>query len=148
MEKLVLSMCEVLGTAMVLYMTTHGFHWNVEGPNFFELHKLLDDQYNDIWASLDDHAEHIRALDAYAPQTMTQLLKFSRLQEAPNGVVPARDMLLFLIEGHETLIDLMNEVFAMANEENQQGLTNFLGARIEAHQKMRWMLRASAKPTV
>lgn len=145
MESLIERMREVLGTAYVLYTATHGFHWNVEGSDFYQLHKLLQDQYEDIWASLDGHAEQIRALDAYTPQSVVRMLELSRVGEPPPAPMSGRDMMLFLVDANEVLIDLMNEALALAAEENQQGLANFLGGRIEAHQKHRWMLRATAK---
>ena len=61
------SLTRVLGNSYVLYVKTHSYHWNVTGPNFHALHNLFEEQYRQIWASLDDIAERIRALDEYAP---------------------------------------------------------------------------------
>lgn len=146
MENLIQGMRETLATAFSLYVATHGFHWNVEGPDFYQLHKMLDDQYNDIWSSLDDIAEHLRALDAYAPQSMDRFIELSRLPGAPPAPLGARDMLINLVSAHEILILMMKETLHAAEEHDQQGIVNFLGGRIEMHQKHRWMLRASAKP--
>jgi starvation-inducible DNA-binding protein len=148
MEQLIQSMRETLGTAFALYVMTHGVHWNVEGPDFYQLHKLLDDQYREIWDSLDEIAEHLRAMDAYAPQSMDRFLELSRVPSASPAPFIAREMLIQLMKGHETMIALLSEALHLAEEADNQGLVNFLGARIEAHQKHRWMLRASAKPQV
>lgn len=148
MEQLVQSLRETLGTAFSLYVNTHGAHWNVEGPDFYQLHKLLDDQYRDIWESLDGIAENIRALDAYSPQSMERFIELSRIPSADPAPFVARDALLNLMKGHEIIIDLMSETLAIANELGEQGVVNFLGDRIEAHKKHRWMLRVSAKPQV
>lgn len=148
MEQLVQAMRETLGTAFALYVSTHGAHWNVEGPDFYQLHKLLDDQYNDIWESLDAIAEHLRTLDAYAPQSMERFLELSRIPSMAPAPFIARDMLLGLVQANEIMIDLLGETLALAEQAGEQGLVNFLGGRIEMHQKHRWMLRVSAKPQV
>ena len=145
MEKLIHAMRQVLATSFVLYMTTHGAHWNVEGPDFYQLHKMLDDQYNEIWAALDDIAEHLRALDAYTPQSLTRIVELSVVEESLPAPTSVHDYLTQLIMAHEALCDLMLEALTLAEECGQQGIVNFLGGRIEMHQKHRWMLRATAK---
>ena len=148
MEQLIQAMRETLGTAFSLYVATHGAHWNVEGPDFYQLHKLLDDQYREIWESLDGIAEQLRTLDAYAPQSMDRFIDLSRIEGLAPAPFIARDVLVALMKGHETMIELLNETLHLAEDADNQGLVNFLGGRIEAHQKHRWMLRASAKPQV
>jgi starvation-inducible DNA-binding protein len=134
-----------LGTAFSLYVATHGAHWNVEGPDFYQLHKMLEEQYRDIWESLDDIAEHLRALDAYAPQSMEHFIQLSRIPGAPAYQPGTREMLAKFVQAHEVLIALMKETLHAAEQNDQQGIVNYLGARIEMHQKHRWMLRASAQ---
>ena len=60
---------KALADSYALYLKTHGYHWNVRGPEFFSLHNLLEEQYREIWAALDDIAERIRALGELAPQS-------------------------------------------------------------------------------
>lgn len=62
------SLNKVLADSYALYLKTHGYHWNVRGPNFQSLHVLLEGQYQEEWAALDDIAERIRALGELAPQ--------------------------------------------------------------------------------
>jgi len=137
---------QVLGTAFSIYLTTHGAHWNVEGRDFHQFHGLFKDQYEEIWESIDSLAEQMRALDTYAPQSMAAMLACSQLVEADEAPLILPSTLAYLIAAHETLVDLMTETMALAADENQQGLMNFIGGRIEAHQKHRWMLRASSRP--
>jgi starvation-inducible DNA-binding protein len=148
MENLLDGLRETLGTAYVLYTTTHCAHWNVEGPDFYELHKMLDKQYNEIWESLDDIAEHIRALDAYTAMSASRFIELSRIPDAEPAPFIARDMLIYLVQANEVMIQVLTETLHAAEDADEQGIVNFLGGRIEAHQKHRWMLRASAKPGV
>jgi starvation-inducible DNA-binding protein len=144
-ENLVEGMRVTLGSAFALYVMTHGYHWNVTGPDFFQIHKMLDDQYNDIWASLDDIAEHLRALDAFAPQSMERFLELSVIPSSGPAPINSKDMLLILVKANEALIDVMTHTLHQAEEADEQGIVNFLGGRIETHQKHRWMLRASTR---
>jgi starvation-inducible DNA-binding protein len=145
MEKLVQSMREILGTAFSLYFKTHAFHWNVEGSDFPQLHTLFNSQYDEIWESVDDIAEHLRALDAYTPMSMERFLELSHVDSSGPAPVPARDMVLELMKDHETMIALLNAGIEAATEVNEQGIINFLAGRIEEHAKHRWMLRATSK---
>ena len=40
---------KVLADSYAVYLKTHGYHWNVRGPEFFALHTLLETQYREIW---------------------------------------------------------------------------------------------------
>jgi starvation-inducible DNA-binding protein len=145
MEELTAIMQQVLATAFSVYLSTHGAHWNVEGPNFYGLHSMFKDQYDDQWEALDRHAEQLRALDAKAPASLSAYSALSMVGEIDPQPFILQGVLLALMEAHETLIDLMTVALQMATDENQQGLANFLGERIETHQKHRWMLRSTAR---
>jgi starvation-inducible DNA-binding protein len=142
---LIEAMRAVLGTSFSLYLMTHGAHWNVEGRDFYQLHKMLEDQYTEMWEANDKIAESIRTLDAYAPASMARFLELSRVEELGMSPIDADAMLVHLMASHEIIVDLMTEALHIADEMNEQGIVNLLGDRIEAHQKHRWMLRSTAK---
>lgn len=146
MEVLVQQMRIVLGTAFSVYLKTHAFHWNVEGANFPQLHDLFGDQYAEVWGSLDEIAEHLRTLDAYAPMSMERFIALSRVASSTPAPISAPDMVMELMRDHETMRDVLKDAIEAAKGENEEGIVNFLGGRLEAHAKHRWMLRATAKP--
>ncbi len=143
MSEVVGKMKILLGSVFGLYADTHAAHWNVESINFNQLHLLFKGQYEDLWESLDDIAEHIRALDAYAPQSLAKYAELNQLQPLPEAPFELKEMITVLKEGHEQIVDMMTEINVDAQKLQLQGLSNYLCARIEAHNKMRWMLRAS-----
>lgn len=144
MEELISLMKVVLASAFALYLKTHNFHWNVEMENFPQYHEFFKGQYEEVWASIDDLAEQIRQLDAYAPGSMERFAALSKVT-GEQDVPSPREMVLKLLHDHEVMIILLTEAFNMASQLNKQGLANFLGGRLEAHNKHRWMLRATAK---
>src|ERR671911_715774 len=72
---------KLLADEYVLYTKTRNYHWNVVGPQFNDLHKFFEDQYNQLNEIVDDVAERARALGGHALGTMTEFLKDTRLKE-------------------------------------------------------------------
>jgi starvation-inducible DNA-binding protein len=66
-----------------LYAQIHGYHWNVEGPNFRQLHATFEEQYQNLWAALDEIAERIRSQGAYAPGSVADLMALAAPEDTP-----------------------------------------------------------------
>lgn len=52
----------LLSNLQVLYINTRGFHWNIKGDNFFELHLKFEEFYTDLQQKIDEVAERILTL--------------------------------------------------------------------------------------
>ena len=135
---------KALANTFALYTKIHIAHWNVEGQNFHEYHKFLDDFYNEVWEAVDAIAEHIRTLDIYAPTSMSEFLELSDI-DAQMMVQRASQMLEELLHDNNTVIDSLETAYKYAGA--HLGLQNFLQDRIDAHEKWGWMLRATLKRT-
>ena len=131
----------LLADTWVLYGKTHGFHWNVTGPMFTSLHTLFETQYNELWDSLDEIAERIRALGLSAPFGDSALTKLASLEEA--GSIPAAmDMVKQLVADHEAVARTARSVFEIADAANDQPSADLLTQRLQVHEKTAWMLRS------
>jgi len=144
MDELIESLKIVLGSGFVLYLKIHACHWNVEGEHFPAYHAFFQDMYKEIWKSLDDIAEQIRQLDAYAPATLERMSQLSQIS-GDNTVLSAREMMIGLFKDQEIFIGLLTNAFHKASAIDKQGTVNFLADRIETHSKYRWQIRATAK---
>lgn len=134
----------LLATEYAFTIKTQMFHWNVEGPDFPQLHKLFNKIYDDVYGAIDPTAEYIRTLDEYAPGSFERLAELSRI--AGQVKVPrARLMIEELVVDSDNMINLLNECFVDAEAENQQGVANFIAERIDAHGKWKWQLKACLK---
>jgi hypothetical protein len=71
----------LLADTYVVYLKTHNFHWNVEGPMFQTLHQMFMEQYTETWNAIDLVAERIRSLGHYAPGTYAEYNKLARIKE-------------------------------------------------------------------
>src|SRR5678815_5929418 len=78
-EKIALGLSRVLADTYSLYLKTHNFHWNVEGPMFNTLHLMFMDQYTELWNALDAIAERIRSLGFPSPGTGKDFAKLTSL---------------------------------------------------------------------
>lgn len=121
------------------------FHWNVEGPDFAQLHEFFGSIYEEVYENaIDQTAEYIRVLDDYTPGSFERFAELSVI--AGQTKIPrARLMIEELLANNGQMIDLLNQTFQSAEQENQQGIMDFLAARIDAHGKHGWMLRSFLK---
>lgn len=135
----------LLATEYAFVIKAQFFHWNVEGPDFAQLHEFFGDLYNEVYDnSIDRTAEYIRTLDDYAPGSFD---RFAELTQIPGQTkVPrARLMIEELLQDNQRMIELLNQCFTAAEGENQQGIANFIAERVDAHGKHGWMLRSFLK---
>jgi starvation-inducible DNA-binding protein len=135
----------LLATEYAFSLKAQLFHWNVEGPDFAQLHEFFGELYEEVYNnSIDRTAEYIRTLDDYAPGSYERFSELSTIK-GQTKIPRARLMIEELLANNNQLLDLLNETFATAEQENQQGIANFIAERIDAQQKHAWMLRSFLK---
>jgi starvation-inducible DNA-binding protein len=139
-KKVASSLEQVLTDTYALYTKTHGYHWNVEGPRFSQLHLLFETQYNELWASLDLMAERIRALGHYAPSG--ESIAGKTVIKADNGVPNEDQMLANLAAGNEAVVKAARNALTIAEEAGDQATADLMTQRVSAGEKAAWMLRA------
>jgi starvation-inducible DNA-binding protein len=137
------SLSRILGRTFRLYVQTHGYHWNVEGPEFRQLHGLFEEQYQDLWNALDPIAERIRSLGAYAPGSIAELMKLAGGEAAP--AQSAASMVDGLIEAHDALAADLREAIATAQDAGDEPSVGMLTDRLQWHEQQLWMMKASRK---
>jgi starvation-inducible DNA-binding protein len=133
----------LLADEYVLYTEARNFHWNVVGPDFRDLHKFFEEQYEGLDDIIDDTAERARALGGNAVATLGEFLKAARLKEKPGQYPGSATMLQRLLEDHEAVIrTLRMDLAACAEKYGDMGTSDFLTGIMEQHEKMAWMARA------
>jgi starvation-inducible DNA-binding protein len=143
-EKIALGLSRVLADTYSLYLKTHNFHWNVEGPMFNTLHLMFMDQYTELWTALDAVAERIRSLGFPAPGTGKEFAKLTSIEET-EGVPEALDMVRLLVAGHEAVARTARQVFPAAEKAGDESTCDLLTQRLQIHEKTAWMLRSLLK---
>jgi starvation-inducible DNA-binding protein len=145
MEQLIQQLKVILGTNFALYLKSHNYHWNIEGPNFPQYHEFLEGFYNDVWAQTDPIAEHLRYLNVYTPGSMERFLELSDIQEAVDIIPTAMAMMQHLKDDNDRFIIHLRAGIVAANQADEPAVSNFLQDILGAHQKKAWMLRSIVK---
>ena len=135
----------LLADSYALMGQTHLAHWNVEGPNFFQLHVAFQGQYEELFTAVDEIAERIRALDAYAPGGLATLAKGSGIEEMSTGAAPAKDFVAHLIESNEQLLVGAHELRKTCETTGDLESQDMVIKRIQTHDKTLWMLKSFLK---
>jgi len=140
-ERIADGLAHLLADSYVLYLKTHGFHWNVTGPMFNALHNMFMDQYTELWNALDPIAERIRALGYPAPASYAQFVKLASIDEE-TGVPNAKNMIRQLIAGQEAVTRTARGMFPIVDKAGDEPTADLLTQRMQIHEKNAWMLRS------
>jgi starvation-inducible DNA-binding protein len=144
MEELQKAAKIAFASEFTFYLKAHFFHWNVEGINFRELHDLFGTIYEEVYGSIDDFAEKIRSLGAYAPGSNSRFNVLSQIDDE-TSVVPPEAMVAELLQDSDNMVKVLKRVYDIAEAQGEHGFSNFLAERMDAHRKHSWQLRATAK---
>jgi starvation-inducible DNA-binding protein len=134
----------LLASTFAYYLKAHFFHWSVEGKDFYQYHKFFQKIYEDSYGAVDPTAEFIRTLGEYAPGSFTRYQELTRIQDQTK-VPRAQLMLEELLHDSHIMVELLNECFAAATNENKQDIANFIAERLTSTNKFIWMLASFLK---
>lgn len=134
------ALSQVLAESYALYMKTHNYHWNVEGPQFSAYHAMFELQYTELWAALDEIAERIRSLGLYAP-VANEIYNRSSIKQ--DDTVPSADeMIANLVADNETVVRAARNALKLAGEKDDDATADLMTQRAAASEKAAWMLRS------
>lgn len=135
----------ILADEFLLALKTRNYHWNVEGPNFMEMHKFYEGIYDELDEIVDEVAERVRTLGHYAEGRMVDFLKLTNLQE---GAYSNKQniQLKSLLDDHETMVrQLRKDIDLMQDKYKDAGNADFLTGLMEKHEKWAWFIRSYLK---
>jgi starvation-inducible DNA-binding protein len=135
---------QVLADSYALMALTHLAHWNVEGPGFFALHTAFQTQYEELFTAIDEIAERVRALGAYATGGLDNLARKAQMKEF-SSPLPQEDYVRLLLAANEKLVADATQARDVAGEANDPETQDLMIARITLHQKTIWMLKSFLK---
>lgn len=135
---------QIVADTYALLGQTHLCHWNVEGPGFFALHNAFEAQYNELFLAVDEIAERIRALGAYAPGGLGNLAKMAGFDEIKESATDV-EMVAHLAKLHRELVKNAGKARDLAGESGDSETEDLMIARIQVHEKTIWMLESYLK---
>jgi len=135
-------LCEYIADTAIVYYKTHGFHWNVEGSNFYSLHLMFEKFYTTLWESMDETAEHIRTLGERVPSSYADLLKLASIEESQMAPLP-NIMVQVLRDDYIKLSKKAYEVIEYAESQKDMATVDMMTKYVAFLEKACWMLQSS-----
>jgi starvation-inducible DNA-binding protein len=130
---------QLLANYQVFYTNMRGFHWNVKGRGFYQLHELFEKMYDDAAEKVDEIAERILMLGEVPSHNFSNYLKVSQIKET--GVVSDPDEIVKLIlDSLKALIAQEHKILEIASEGNDEATTTMIGDFLSEQEKSVWML--------
>lgn len=140
-EKLAAKLNTLLANYQILYMNVRGFHWNVRGESFFELHLKFEETYNDLLEKVDAIAERVLTLGQKPQHTYSNYLATSTIKEVAN-LTDGRACVTELLNGYKVIIQLQRDLLEAAGAANDEGTVALMSDYISEQEKTAWMLTA------
>ena len=144
MDKFVNQLKIAFASQYAFAIKTQNYHWNVEGSDFYQLHNLFEDIYNETYGAIDAFAENIRKIKAYTPASLYRFSALTAIDDEVEVLDPSA-MVAELLRDAEKMQEIMKVLFKEAEARGENGLSNFLADRQDAFAKHAWFLRATAK---
>ena len=129
---------QLLSNYQLLYMNVRGFHWNIKGNNFFELHVKFEEIYNNLQLKIDELAERILTLGFTPVHSYSDYLKHSNVQEKTN-ISDGKLAMEEVLNAFEIIILLQREILAIAGDANDEGTNALMSDYIRLQEKLVWM---------
>lgn len=130
---------ELLANYQIFYMNVRGFHWNIKGEQFFELHVKFEETYNDLLLKVDEIAERILTLGQRPMHAYSTYIKTSDIEEVKD-VHEGRACVGNILDSYQSVIRLQREIQALANEADDEGTAALMSDYIREQEKTAWML--------
>jgi starvation-inducible DNA-binding protein len=143
-ENLAKKLNDLLANYSIFYQNTRGFHWNIKGEKFFELHLKFEELYNDLLLKIDEIAERILTLGHTPEHSYSQYAKSSIIKESKKvseGLVAVEQIL----EAYKTVIIMQREILSLATDANDEGTNALMSDYIRLQEKQVWMYSSFLK---
>jgi starvation-inducible DNA-binding protein len=144
MEELSVTLKKAFADTFAFYLKAHYFHWNVEGPDFYQYHEFFGELSSEVYGAVDPFAEEIRAINAYAPGSFKRFAELTTIVDE-DTVPSALAMAEKLFADNNIVLNSLQVARDTADKLGQNGLVNFLEDRLDNHKKHAWFLRSSIK---
>lgn len=134
----------LLADLQVFYTNLRGFHWHIQGPRFFELHKEFENMYDGISEYVDEVAERLLQLDVTPENRYSEVLKVSEVKEVSNFTT-LEQIMPNLFETYKLIIARERELLELSDEAGDDVTNGFIAGKLEEQEKLMWMLTAMSK---
>ncbi|ASG02432.1 Dps family protein [Vibrio anguillarum] len=140
-QQLAQALNQLLANYQVFYMNTRGYHWNIKGKEFFELHAKFEEIYTDIQVKIDELAERVLTLGYQPLHSFSAYLATAQVSEHTNAT-NGQETMQGLVKGLSVLIHQQREILEIATQAGDEGTSALMSDYIREQEKLVWMLNA------
>lgn len=132
---------DLLSNYQVFYMNVRGYHWNIKGEKFFELHAKFEELYSDLQIKIDEIAERILTLGEIPKHSFSAYLKTAEIKAAEQ-VSDATPAVKGILEAFQVLISKQRDILDQSDEARDEGTNALMSDYIREQEKLVWMYAA------
>lgn len=140
-QELAIKLNELLANYSVFYQNSRGYHWNIKGEKFFELHLKFEELYNDLLLKIDEVAERILTLGYSPNHNYSEYTRLSKIIES-NDMADGIKAVTNILESFKIIITLQRELLTLSGEAGDEGTNALMSDYIRAQEKLVWMYSA------
>lgn len=134
----------LLANYQVFYINARGFHWNITGEKFFELHAKFEELYNDLLLKVDEVAERILTLGFTPVHSFSYYLQIANIKEAIN-ISNGKEAVQNIVQAFQSLLEVERDLLSLSTEANDEGTNALMSDYIREQEKLIWMYSAYLK---
>ena len=143
-EELALKLNDLLSNYSVFYQNVRGYHWNIAGEKFFELHAKFEELYNDLFVKIDEIAERILTLGHPPAHQFSDYLLGAQINESKE-ISDGRKAVKEILEAFHTILPKQREILELSAEMGDEGTNAMMSDYIREQEKLVWMYSAFLK---
>ncbi len=132
---------DLLANYSVFYQNTRGYHWNIKGDKFFELHVKFEELYNDLFIKIDEVAERALTLGHIPKHNFTDYLKISEIAESKE-VADGYKAVNQILKAFQAIIKKQRVILDLSADINDEGTNALMSDYIREQEKLVWMYSA------
>jgi starvation-inducible DNA-binding protein len=145
-NKIAAALNVLVADAFALYLKTKNFHWHITGPNFRDYHLMLDEQADQIFASIDPLAERVRKLGAITLRSIRQISDLQTITDNNTVGVKPLDMLLELMEDNKNMAAALRKAHTLCDDQDDVATASLLEVYIDETERRTWFLFETSRP--
>lgn len=135
---------KLLANYQLFYINARGFHWNIAGEKFFELHVKFEELYDDALIKIDEIAERVLTLGETPLHTFVDFIENSSIKQAKN-VSDGNTAVQSVLDGFKALLEVERNILEMASDAGDEGTNALMSDYIREQEKLVWMYSAYLK---
>lgn len=140
-DELILKLNDLISNYQLFYMNVRGFHWNIKGEKFFELHVKFEELYDDLILKIDEIAERIVTLGGVPLHSYTDFLNHSEIKEVKNAD-GSDETVSSILDSFKTLLIKQRELLELSDKADDEGTNALMSDYIREQEKLVWMYSA------